>query len=72
MSSKPRYNDDFKAGAIELAQTSDKPVVQIAEELGMKPSLLYSWLKKTRQPEEVKAAMAPSATTGKRNYTAET
>lgn len=55
---KKIYDEDFKLGAIKLAEKSDKPVSQTAQELGIKPALLYSWLKKSRQPEEVKAAMA--------------
>ncbi len=58
MANRTRYDHDFKTGAVELALNSEKPVANIAEELGIKPSLLYSWLKKERQPEEVKAAMA--------------
>ena len=57
MTKKPRYDQDFKAGAIQLAQGSDKPISQVAQELGIKPTLLYSWLHKERQPQEVKAAM---------------
>lgn len=55
---KKYYDEEFKAGAVKLAQESSKSSAQIAEDLGIKPSLLYSWLKKARQPEEVKAAMA--------------
>lgn len=55
---KKYYDDEFKAGAVKLAQESSKSSAQIAEDLGIKPGLLYSWLKKARQPEEVKAAMA--------------
>jgi transposase len=57
MTIKSRYDQDFKDGAVNLAQKSNKPIAQIAQELGVKPTLLYSWLKKERQPQEVKAAM---------------
>ena len=57
MTIKSRYDQEFKDGAVKLAQESDKPIAQIAQELGVKPTLLYSWLKKERQPQEVKAAM---------------
>ena len=56
--SKREYDEAFKSGAVKLTQESDKPGTQIAKELGIRPSLLYSWLKKARQPEEVKTAMA--------------
>ncbi len=57
MATKTHYDQDFKEGAIKLAQASDKSAAQIAHELGIKPTVLYSWLRKKRQPEEVKAAM---------------
>jgi len=57
MSNKARYDQEFKLGAVKLAQHSDKSNTQIAQELGISSSLLYSWLKKERQPQEVKGAM---------------
>ena len=53
-----RYDQEFKSGAIDLANKSDKPVAKIARDLGIKPGLLYSWLKENRKPKEVAAAMA--------------
>jgi len=53
-----RYDQEFKSGAIDLANRSDKSVAQIARDLGIKPGLLYSWLKENRKPKEVAAAMA--------------
>ena len=53
-----RYDQEFKSGAVDLANKSDKPVAQIARELGIKSSLLYSWLKEKRKPKEVATAMA--------------
>jgi len=57
MSKKTHYDAEFKAGAIQLALSSDKPASHVAKELGIDSSVLYSWLKKERQPQEVKAAM---------------
>ena len=53
-----RYDQEFKSGAVDLANKSDKPIAQIVRELGIKPSLLYSWLKEKRKPKEVGIAMA--------------
>ena len=53
-----RYDQEFKSGAVDLANKSDKPIAQIARELGIKPSLLYSWLKEKRKPKEVGIAIA--------------
>ena len=58
MTKKRKYDADFKAGAIKLVEQSEKSVVQVAYDLGVRANLLYNWLKKARQPEEVKAAMS--------------
>ena len=55
---KTHYDKAFKEGAIKLAESSGKYGSEIAKDLGISPSLLYSWLKSNRQPKEVKAAMA--------------
>lgn len=57
MTQKRNYDADFKAGAVKLVEESEKPVSQIANDLGIRANLLYNWIKKARQPEEVKAAM---------------
>lgn len=38
-----RFMSEFKTEAVELAQRSDKTVVQIAKGLGIRPELLYRW-----------------------------
>jgi transposase len=38
-----QYTAEFKREAVELSETSDKSVRQIAEELGIRPRLLYRW-----------------------------
>ncbi len=38
-----RFTSEFKTEAVELAQRSDKTVVQIAKGLGIRPELLYRW-----------------------------
>ena len=58
MTKHRKYDAEFKAGAIKLVEDSDKSVAEIANDLGIRTSCLYSWLKKARQPEEVKAAMS--------------
>lgn len=42
---KPRYSDQFKSEAIELARTSGKSTAQIADELGVHYSTLRGWIK---------------------------
>jgi len=48
------HNEEFRDTAIKLALTGDKPVAQVAKELGLEPKRLYAWIsawkKKNRQP----------------------
>jgi len=39
---------EFKRNAVELANSSDRPVAQIARELGINPGLLYRWKEEAR------------------------
>ncbi|RMG95073.1 MAG: IS3 family transposase, partial [Deltaproteobacteria bacterium] len=40
---RKRYSSEFKAEAVRLMQTSDKPVAEIAEDLGISEQSLYRW-----------------------------
>jgi transposase len=40
-----RYTKEFKLEAIRLADESDKPVAQIARELGIRQNQIYKWKK---------------------------
>ena len=46
---KKRYDEAFKKEAIRVALSSGKAISQTARDLGIKESLLYSWLNKTKQ-----------------------
>src|SRR5213080_2012215 len=41
----PSFTAEFKQEAVHLARTSGKPKAQIARELGISDSALYSWCK---------------------------
>lgn len=44
MANKHRtYTTDFKREAVRLLETSEKPVAQLARELGLNSNLLYRW-----------------------------
>jgi len=59
------YNAEFKASAIRLALESDRPVTQIARELGVNENTLHTWLsnhlkpghKSSGKPEEHEATI---------------
>ena len=40
-----RYSREFKLEAIRLADESDKPVTQVARELGLRVNQIYKWRK---------------------------
>ena len=50
-----RHTKEFKLEAIRLLNQKDKPITDIAKELGVKRTLLYRWREelKNKNPEEV-------------------
>lgn len=44
-----RYEDTFKQEAIRLALSGGKSIAQTAKDLGIKESLLYSWISQARK-----------------------
>ena len=45
------YTAEFRASAVKLAIESDQPVSKIAEELGINPNTLHTWISKSRGPQ---------------------
>ena len=39
------YTQEFKREAVRLAQTSGKPIAQVARELGISDTAIYQWRK---------------------------
>jgi len=61
-----RYTRQFKAYAVQFARESDKPIAEVARELGVRYQTLYDWMWKAgvvgNAPEKRRrASMAPSA-----------
>ena len=50
MASKTRRNftDEFKAETVALLESSDRPLSQVAQELGIEQSVLRAWRRKLR------------------------
>lgn len=46
-----RYPPEFRRQAVELARLRERPVAQIAEELGISDATLYTWLKQAAVDE---------------------
>jgi transposase len=47
-----RYSREFKLEAIRLADESDKPVVQVARELGLRVNQIYKWRKQLEEKQD--------------------
>ena len=43
------YSKEFKEEAVRLAQTSGKPIAQIARELGISDSAIHGWKRELEQ-----------------------
>jgi transposase len=54
MSSKKyqSYSKEFKLEAIRLAAASDKPVTQVARELGLRVNQIYKWKKQLEEKQD--------------------
>src|SRR3954453_7945883 len=43
--SRPSYPPEFKAEAVKLARSSEKPLSELARDLGVSTGTLHNWLK---------------------------
>jgi len=43
--SRRQYSREFKIEAVQLSEESDKPVINVANDLGIHPNTLYKWRK---------------------------
>lgn len=46
--SKTKYTTEFKERAVGMVISSEKSTAQIAKDLGIKTTTLYSWINKTK------------------------
>src|SRR5215212_6682502 len=53
-----RFTDEFKTEAIALLASSGRPLVQIASELGISPSMLRNW--RNRREDRDRGAALPT------------
>jgi transposase len=43
------YPKEFKAEAVALAEKREKPVIQVARDLGIRDTVLHKWMKQSRE-----------------------
>ena len=61
-----RFTDEFKTEAVALLASSGRPLIQIASELGLSPSMLRNWRNRSTRghagsaPHPIAASAAPS------------
>jgi transposase len=46
------YTAEFRASAVKLANESEKPVTQVAKDLGINVNTLHTWIGKYSRPTE--------------------
>ncbi len=74
-----QFSPEFKADAVALVRSSDRPIAAIAQELGIGESNLSYWLKKDRESrttadpgrfeaESAEAGRTPCCAAGWRNW----
>jgi transposase len=47
MKARRKYDEQLKKDAVDLAESSEKPVRQIATDLGIRQDILYQWIRET-------------------------
>jgi transposase len=52
MADRREYTREFKQEAVRLSNESERPVGQVATELGITPEILYRWRSEARALEE--------------------
>ena len=52
MTSRRKYDKQFKVDAVQLYKTSNKTILEIADDLGIHPGLLGRWIKEEKESRD--------------------
>ncbi|MGH2896983.1 MAG: transposase [Sciscionella sp.] len=56
-----QFDPEFRAGAVRIVTETDKPVAQVARDLGISPYTLHNWVQaQRRQTEQSQGAVTES------------
>ncbi|WP_053757420.1 transposase [Streptomyces sp. AS58] len=70
MGSRKRiYNAEFREGAVRIVTETGKPIPEVAEELGVHPETLHSWVSRAKRngsPSSDTPVQSPAAGSGAR------
>jgi len=58
--SKPAYPPEFKAEAVRLVGSSDRPLSRLAKDLGVADQTLRNWVRHAEIDEGVRDGLAPN------------
>lgn len=61
MSGKSKYPEQFRKDAVELARSSDRPLRQVARELGVNRETLRNWVRTAEQTQTAPADVTAAA-----------
>jgi len=53
MRKRRNYSSEYKEEAVQLVETSDKPLTQIARDFGINPNMLGRWRKEFRENHKI-------------------
>lgn len=49
---RKKYTREFKIEAVQLSEESDRPIIDVANDLGIHPNTLYKWRKQLLEDGE--------------------
>ena len=58
---RQRFTKEFKLEAVKLLEQGNKPVTQLAMELGVRRNMLHKWQEQLRKKGEAQAFSGPGA-----------
>lgn len=64
MSGKSKYPEQFRKDAVESARSSDRPLRQVARELGVNHETLRNWVRTAEQAQAGRVDAAPAVDQG--------
>jgi transposase len=55
-----QFDAEFRAGAVRIVTETDKPVAQVARDLGISPYTLHNWVQAARRQTQPQGAVTES------------
>jgi len=55
-----QFDPEFRAGAVRIVTETDKPVAQVARDLGISPYTLHNWVQADRRQAQAQGPVAES------------